>query len=80
MVLLLTFISDFLLDYVLPVLKFPLSTTDIWRLHIVGPYGTTQNNEMEASGHPAGQNTYEDGYGVGQVCHIHIFHFLVFLN
>lgn len=58
--------------------NFPLSTTDIWRLHVGGPYGTTQNNEIEASGNPAGQNTYEDGYGVAQVSHI--FHFLVFMS
>lgn len=39
-----------------------------------GPYGGTPgNNENEASGHPVGQNTYEDGYNVSQVCHIPSF-------
>ncbi|CAK7335125.1 unnamed protein product [Dovyalis caffra] len=32
-----------------------------------GPYGgPTGNNESEASGHPVGQNIYEDGYGIPQ--------------
>lgn len=33
----------------------------------VGQYGgTTGNNENDASGHPVGQNAYEDGYGIHQ--------------
>lgn len=37
-------------------------------LYIVagGPYGGPAGNESEASGHPAGKNTYEDGYGIPQ--------------
>lgn len=50
----------------------------LWWLHVGGPYGTTQNNEIEASGNSTGQNTYEDGYGVAQVCHI--FHLMVFIS
>ncbi|KAK8507841.1 hypothetical protein V6N13_140582 [Hibiscus sabdariffa] len=34
---------------------------------IVGQYGgATGNNENNASGHPVGQKTYEDGYGIHQ--------------
>lgn len=39
-----------------------------------GPYGgASGNNENEASGHPVGQNAYEDAYNVPQVCHIPCF-------
>lgn len=31
-----------------------------------GPYGGPAGNESEASGHPAGKNIYEDGYGIPQ--------------
>jgi len=34
-----------------------------------GPYGgTSGTNDSEASGLPVGQNAYEDGYSVMQVC------------
>ena len=77
MVLLLTFYLTFF-----GIILSSLSSLNLllifWWLHVGGPYGTTPNNEIEASGNAAGQNTYEDGYGVAQVCHI--FHFLVFMN
>lgn len=41
--------------------------------NVGGPYGgPTGYNEGEASGHhhPIGHNSYEDGYGVPQVCHL----------
>ncbi|KAA0039397.1 hypothetical protein IC582_020622 [Cucumis melo] len=41
------------------------NTSSLERRH-GGPYGTTPNNEIEASGNAAGQNTYEDSYGVAQ--------------
>lgn len=37
--------------------------------HSGAPYGgTSGTNENEASGLPGGQNAYEDGYSVMQVC------------
>jgi len=36
-----------------------------------GPYGgTSGTNENEASGLPVGQNAYEDGYSIMQVCDV----------
>lgn len=40
----------------------------IWQQIAVGQYGgATGNNENDASGHPGGQNAYEDSYGIHQV-------------
>lgn len=45
------------------------------------PYGGTPGNENEASGHPVGQNAYEDGYGAPQVCHLPSISFaILFFN
>lgn len=41
-----------------------------YNINVGGPYGGTPGkNENEASGNPVGQNTYEDGYNIPQVCH-----------
>lgn len=41
-----------------------------YNINVGGPYGGTPGkNENEASGNLVGQNTYEDGYNIPQVCH-----------